>query len=239
MTLNLVKTVARRVLANIGYSVRSIDHKDRVSGIELARDVKVVLQGKRDPIVFDVGANRGQTIDLMRETFAHPRIYAFEPSPATFKHLQYAYGMVPGVTLANLALGDTESAALFHVTSMHSVNDSLLQPNWKEATVSVPVTVTTVDNYVREHRLDVIDLLKIDTQGYDLHVLRGAAGMLAAKRVRTLSVELTFVPMYKEQPSFLDILAYVTRHGYRFLGFYEQTYLKNELQYCNACFVTP
>src|SRR4051812_28059859 len=106
--MKVLKRTVRRVFAAMGYSIRSIDHKDRVSGIELVQDVRLLLQGKADPLVFDVGANTGQTIELMRSTFPRPRIFSFEPSPKSFDSLRAKYGLDKSITLENAALGNSE-----------------------------------------------------------------------------------------------------------------------------------
>jgi hypothetical protein len=131
-----------------------------------------------------------------------------------------------------------ESSLPFHVTHDHSVNDSLLEPAWDAQAKTVPVQVSTLDRYCERHGIDYIDYMKVDTQGYDLKVLRGGRGILKEKQIRTLSVELTFTPMYKDQPTYIEILSFPEEHGYQLLGIYELTYRYQRLNYANALFVS-
>jgi FkbM family methyltransferase len=244
------KRAVQRALARMGYVVRRIDGADRLNGIDVFRDLKVVLKKTSRPTLVDAGANVGQTIDILRRTFDGAQIFAFEPSPSTFQILKAAHGRTPGVHLENAALGEWDGTASFYVTREFSVNDSLLEPRWDFSDdvpldahpltpqpAQVSVQIRSLDTYCRERDIDFIHLLKVDTQGYDLHVLHGAREMLRTGRIGAVCVELTFVPMYKDQCSYLEMLSFLSTSGYRIIGFYEQTYRDNRFIYCNACFV--
>ncbi len=168
--------------------------------------------------------------------FAHPRIIAFEPSPRPFAGLKELYGGHANVRLENVALADREGTATFHVTRDYSVNDSLLDPVWNANAHDIEVLVQTVDGYCEREHIQSVDLLKIDTQGNDLNVLRGASRMLDARLISLYLVEVMFVPMYAGQPTLADFLAFAEEHNYRLMGLYEQTYVRNRLGYLNACF---
>ena len=234
----MTKRLIRRLLARFGYVVRSVGEPDGVTGIDLLHDVRVLLGQKRPLVLFDVGGNVGQTIVSFLEMFHEPRIYSFEPSPATFEVLRTAHGNNPKVRLGNLALGDREGVQPFQVTKDHSVNDSLLEPVWDAQAKSVPVQVSTLDRYCQQQHIESIDYLKIDTQGYDLKVLEGSRDLLAKKRIHAFSVELIFAPMYKDQPSYIQLLSLPEQFGYQLLGIYEQTYRHQRLNYANALFIS-
>jgi FkbM family methyltransferase len=169
--------------------------------VDLLHDIRVLLDEKH-PILLDVGANIGQTIKEFLETFRTPRIFSFEPSPETFLLLRQNYAHLSNVQLENVALGDREGTLPFYVTKDYSVNDSLLRPNWNSGAREVPIQVCTVDGYCNRLRIREIDLLKIDTQGNDANVLRGAPRMLKDGKIRLFYVEVMFTPMYEEQAGF-------------------------------------
>lgn len=244
------KRVIQRGLRRWGYVLRQIDYPDRVGGIDLFIDLGILIRQTTTQVMFDVGANQGQTIARLREIDPSAVIYAFEPSPPSFKDLEESYGQAEHVHLENVALGEADGTAEFYVTAT-SVNDSLLKPTWDftpdvplASTVrtpalaaKVPVQLTTLDRYCAEHAIEFIDFLKIDTQGYDLRVLRGGCRMLTERRVKAVAVELTFVPMYSGQGDYIEILTFLDSLEYRLMGFYEQTYRQNTFIYCNALFV--
>jgi len=199
-------------------------------------DVRVLLQDKPGLTLFDVGANIGQTVAEFLATFQTPRIYAFEPSPGTFTALRHRYGSSEGVLLENIALDCHEGMRPFHVTRDHSVNDSLLRPTWDAGGEEVQVAVETLDGYARRHGIQSIDLLKIDTQGNDLNVLRGAEQLLSKGLIRLFSIEVMFTAMYDGQPTLVDIMSFAGQARYELIGVYEQTYIGNRMSYFNACF---
>jgi len=203
----------------------------------LLHDARVLIGDRKGAVLFDVGANVGQTTRAMLESFRAPRIYAFEPSPTTFEALGKAVRCVPGVMVEPLAMGDREGMLPFHVTEGYSVNDSLLTPTWKAGGSRIEVRVDTIDGYCGRMGIDSISLLKIDAQGYDLRVLQGSRAMLEARRVQLYSCEANFEHMYEGQATLRDLLAFAEEVGYRLVGCYEQTYIKNRLLYLDALFI--
>jgi hypothetical protein len=116
------------------------------------------------------------------------------------------------------------------------VNDSLLVPTWNAGGRVIDVPVNTVDNYCHQHRIESISFLKIDAQGYDLHVLRGARRMLDRRRIKLYSCEANFEYMYSGQATLRELLAFADEIDYKLVGFYEQSYVMNRLAYLDALF---
>ncbi len=228
------KTLVRDTLFRMGYSVRSLGDRSTVTAVDLARDVAIHLGTVAHPVLFDVGANEGQTIEEMRRVFPDATIVSFEPSPRTFASLSRRLSGASRIRLENLAVGDTIGTLPFTVCGDWSVNDSLLRPTFSPDSTKVDVAVTTLDRYCADHAIARVDWLKIDTQGFDLHVLRGAASLLARGDIRAVSAEAMFVPMYEGQPSLVDLLSFMQSQAYRLAGFYEQEYIANRLSYCNV-----
>ena len=129
-----------------------------------------------------------------------------------------------------------------HRREMHSL-DSLL-PNLDEQRSkllpSEVVTITTVDSFVKDQGITGLDILKIDTEGFDLHVLRGAAETLRRGWIKVIMVECglgrkiaRFVPL-DEMCSHLD------GFGFRLMGIFDQREWngENRIGLCNALFVS-
>ena len=81
-----------------------------------------------------------------------------------------------------------------------------------------------------------IDLLKIDTQGYEMQILKGASRLLAAGKVRTILLELNFVPLYDGQVWAHEIIGYLHERGLCLVDFYEKCRLNPYLGWCTALF---
>ncbi len=231
-----LKRAITRTLARSGFILQRMGPASAVGGIDLVQDVAAILGDRAQPVLFDVGANVGQTLEAFLDGFSRPIVHAFEPSPKTFSILSERFGSRPGVTLQRLALGDQQGTIPFFVTADDSVNDSPLARVWAVETVEVTVDVMTIDAYCARHAIEAIDFLKIDAQGYDMRVLRGARGLLDRRRVRLFSAEVMLDPMYEGQPTLVDLLTFGADAGYELVGIYDQRYLRNRLNHLNVCF---
>jgi len=80
-----LKTTAKRLVRRFGYDIRAI-HDSSGLGRDPLWDIRALTDGDR-PLILDVGANRGQSIEEFRRTFRAPVIHAFEPGPETFRQL--------------------------------------------------------------------------------------------------------------------------------------------------------
>jgi len=161
--------------------------------------------GRTVRTVLDVGANRGDYSRFVRTLAPDAVIHAFEPNRRTFDLLRdaaseanvqpfhAACGARPGtLKLANLAdpTGST-FASLVPEVALHASHATGIPLGSPE-----DVPVVTLDEHCREHGLDRIDLLKIDTEGFELEVLKGAAGLIADKRIGVVQLEFNYCNVY-------------------------------------------
>lgn len=169
-----------------------------------------------DGMLFDVGANHGSYTRFLRRLSPGSRIHAFEPHPKTFAVLEQRVAG-PLVTLVNMAVSDSSGTMQLHdfaeadgstQASLAQASVGLFDPN----TVSHTVEATTIDAYMAQAGIDTIDLLKIDTEGFDINVLRGAKSALGRGAIKAIQFE--FIPadiaMRVTMRDFFEIL-----HGYK------------------------
>jgi FkbM family methyltransferase len=216
--------------------------KGKPTGVDLPFDLSVVIT-ESHPFVFDVGANVGQSIRMFQEVFPNSTIHAFEPSPECFAQLA-ANNWGARIKLHQLALGAKDEEAPFNQYELSVLNSLLpLERVADNCFADVPCTsVTTVktrtlDAVCDELGVTRIDLLKIDTQGYDMHVLEGASRMLRFNCVSAITIELNFVPMYNGQASPQEILDLLNGYGFKLVDFYEKDRHGNALGWCTALFI--
>jgi FkbM family methyltransferase len=218
--------------------------KGRVTGYDLARDLGLIVT-KNNPVCFDVGANRGQTIQLLQGCFSTPVIHAFEPATVCFNELsRQSFGA--RVNLHQLAFGDHDGVAEFR-NYEHSELSSFLPLHLdkrenlfaEEEVVSVEsVQVHTLDHFCATHNIDYIDLLKIDTQGFELPVLRGGVGLLRQQKIGAILLELNFATLYDGQSDPLDIMQLMRANGMRLVDYYERERITGfELSWTTALFM--
>jgi FkbM family methyltransferase len=157
----------------------------------LAKELCAVEQ----PVLFDVGANVGKIARLLRSTFPDAVVWAFEPNPDAFKKLQEAtsasgvqvvpkgVGAVPGTDSLYLPEGD-------EVWEGANVHPEMMRDRYRMKKVrSVPFEIVSLDDFCADQGVDRIDFLKIDVEGLELEVLRGAARMLAEGRLGIIQFE--------------------------------------------------
>ena len=114
--------------------------------------------------------------------------------------------------------------------------ENVLKDVFKKTGTAV-VQLDTIDDYCARNRVKQIDILKSDTQGYDLNVLKGAAKMLKQHQIKTIVLEVNFIPMYKGQPSFQELHEYLSSMEYRLVDFYNQEQPNGYTAWCDACYV--
>lgn len=172
-------------------------------------------------LVLDVGANTGQFAGELREQGYRGRIISFEPIAEVYRQLESNAGRDPLWTTKNFALGNEDGQQTIHV-SEKSWSSSLLQVT-EASTSAYPDSRAVSSESIRVRRLDSVfpeldaddatTWLKVDTQGYEMHVLEGAVQSLT--RVAMLQLELAFVPLYQGQALFHDIYPWVVERGFR------------------------
>ncbi len=173
-------------------------------------------------VVVDAGANKGRWAEAVLELLRPARLIAIEPTPDSFELLQRRVQRWPSVDLHHMALSDHEGTTTLRLFNRPEFN-SLLAPvpqtahdyslGGKEAlepsrTVEVPVT--TLDRLLGDD-LEV-GLLKVDVQGSELAVLKGAARTLS--RTALVMLEANFVHHYEGDSLFPDLHAHMTERGF-------------------------
>jgi FkbM family methyltransferase len=229
-----IRRLGKQFLRKLGIDIRFIPKL----GFDAYADMRKLVAGDR-PVCFDVGANRGQTIEKFRATFAHPVIHAFEPGRDTFAELQRRTAGIPDLHLNNVALGERPESRTFFDTDPPDMS-SLLEQSvdaWGEVKGKYPVEVTTVDDYCAARGIDRIDILKSDTQGFDLDVLKGARAMIERRAIRLIFMEITFSDMYKGSPRFDAIYAYLADRRFALVSFYDFYYQRGRAGWTDALFV--
>jgi len=186
--------------------------------------------------ILDVGANDGGSALKFRAAFPDAIIHSFEPVSATFDLLVRNLQGQAKTYCHRLAMGQTPGEAQIYLTQ-HSTTSSLIRPD--DARGSVIVQVGTVDQFARAHGLDRIDLLKVDTEGFDLDVLEGATGMLSSGHVKFTLVEVGFHRADRRHVLFDDVRDFLVARDFAVFGIYDQQPEwsgQNRLRYANVCF---
>lgn len=246
-----IKKRVNAFLGRFGYRISRVDPPPDPTGpgpttfgVDPFRDMRELIPADRTPVILDVGANTGQTIAKLHRSFGQSVIHSFEPSPEAFAELKSNAGALGGVILNNIALGSCSGEAQLFESAAGTPMNSLLRPRPEglgggTVTGTTPVPVSTVDEYCREHNIGHIDILKTDTQGYDLEVIKGAAKMIEARAVHLVYMEIIFSDMYQGLPRMDEIYGFLADRGFVLVSFYPFAYWGNKASWTDGLFMDP
>ena len=208
---------------------RGIDHYVDMNGIKPLRSYATIA---------DVGAHRGETALALAERMPKAQIYSFEPMAENYRAMVSNVAENTRITCVHSALGpeDAEAVLEYGATSQqHSI--ATHSPDAKPDASEV-VKVTSLDGFAEAQDIGRFDLVKTDTEGYDLEVLAGASRMLREGRIDFVYSETAFDASDRQHTSFTDLLGVMRGYDYRFIGLYELRHEPNpwRLLYCNALF---
>ena len=191
-------------------------------GVAPSIEHRVALSGIEADLIVDVGANRGQFSLMARHLMPGIPIVAFEPLPTEAAVYRAVTANARGVTLNEHALGEAVGTACLHV-SKRADSSSLLPigkaqselfPDTEEVGVH-EVSVLTLDSLVSEFGDARRALLKLDVQGFELSVLRGATEAL--KRCAHVYVECSEVALYDGQALFPEVESFLASNGFQLM----------------------
>jgi FkbM family methyltransferase len=168
-------------------------------------------------IAFDVGAHVGQFSRALIDSGLFAQVVAFEPNPRNLAALGPAAARDPRLVVVPAAVSEAAGQRDFHSDGDDATGSLLAyHPGYATAgrVVTTRVNVTTLDEYrARCAPGQRVSFLKTNTQGHDLAVLRGAAGVLSSDRPLVLT-EMIYLPLYAGQDPPDQIAALMTGSGY-------------------------
>lgn len=228
--MKIIKRFVKLFFNSLGFDLRRLHPEIK----NLSFDEILKLKVSKDPVILDVGANKGQTIKRFMDIFSNPTIHAFEPVEEAISKIKDNYSDNKNILINNYALGDKVDFKNFNISqriensTFHQFksNSKWLQTRSKQYNVSVDnyvkkvqkIKIETIDNYVAKNKIEEIDILKMDTEGYEDKVLSGAINTLKQNKIKIVLTELAFDDVRDKYLSFSDIEKYLLPNNFRLVG---------------------
>ena len=226
----MLKTLVKNICLKFGYHILRRYYYDFNADDSIKKLLKFANIDSKKCIIFDVGANAGQSVKRFRNYLPNATILSFEPYPPVFEILKKKEITDKNLKCFNIGIGSTKGSFSFyknpdsgsnsffkiniHSSSYALSNSVEAKKNHNKTTPKealefnskTNVFVDTLDNICKKESVDHIDILKIDTQGFEEEVLKGAVNML--KNTFIIELEIIFSDIYEKSSriGFIDNL---------------------------------
>lgn len=146
-------------------------------------------------IIFDIGANRGQFLELTCKSLDDSSftVHCFEPSVHTFRELKKNAPKNKSIILNNFGLGEKTGVLTLYYDDYLSGLASLTKRDLDfigiDYSKKESVEIKTLDEYCENNKIEVIDLLKVDVEGHEMDVFKGGINMIQNQNVKMISFE--------------------------------------------------
>ena len=186
-------------------------------------DVAMFRLAKND-VVFDAGAHIGDFTDCVLAFQPRAIVHAFEPVREAFDALQRKFKDYPNVCCKNVALGSQSGEQAINVSSYAQASSFLMNGRVLDECVygidftpmkSEMVRVKTLAGYAHACGVERIKLLKLDVQGYELEVLKGAEPVL--DRIDFIYAEAQFQELYRNGPLFEEVFEFLNKRRFELI----------------------
>ena len=231
-----MRNILRRLIRFVGYEI----HRTGMPhyGAHPLADIRRFSYRKVSTLV-DVGANVGQTSLEFSKYFQDARIHAFEPVSSTYEKLVANTRKLKNVEPHRLAVGSRSGTATIWLQTNSQTNSLNATLNVETADSEV-VHVTTLDEFTKRIGIREIDVLKTDTENFDLEVMEGASALLRDGRVGFVLSEVGITQADTGHTNLFELSERLQKDDFELMGIYDR--LDHEMRprvrsWCNALFI--
>ena len=202
---------------------------------------------EKDIIFFDIGAHHGESIKIFSNNFNLKEIHCFEPSPYNFEILSKnikKYNFKINVNLNNIGVGSEKKSVFLNQTEESSSstintfnkNSNYLKKKLKILNINnlneyykkISINLISLDEYIEKNNINEIDIIKIDTEGFEFDVIKGLS--LKNKLIKFIYFEHHYDDMIEKNYTFKDINSILTKFGFKKV-FKSKMYFRKSFEY--------
>ena len=158
-------------------------------------------------VIFDVGAYKGDWTKMCLKIYPKSKYFLFEPQDYLRKFLNSFQKR--NIIYENILFGDQNNKEV----KLYQFKTSSSVLKFGENIPSVKKRTRSLDNYIKENKIEAIDILKIDVQGYELNVLKGAISSLGM--IEILIIEVSFLEIYEKSPLASQIIEFLDENNFQ------------------------
>jgi FkbM family methyltransferase len=198
-------------------------------------------------IIFDVGAYIGEVTKTYMNVFPGAGIYCFEPYAESYRQLE-KLSESKTIHTYQTAVSDHTGRTKLHINTDLTCNSlfsrpesgPIYYPEKARNTGEIDVDTTTIDSFCERESIERIDILKLDVEGAEIKVLKGASNRLSKKNIYLIYTEVMFVPHYEGGCLFHELTGFLEQYEYSLFNIYNLKRAKNgQLRWANAVFLSP
>jgi FkbM family methyltransferase len=219
-----MKWAFQKIAHSLGYQVSRISSKPaEPAHSDPFAEMRRLCRGMEGLTIFDVGAHHGQTARKFRGLFPEARIFSFEPFLESFDVLKRHVAHDPNIRIFDFGLSSRDETSDFNSNSYSETNsllssDRLGARTWGEGLLETKEIVRAkfkmLDSVISELQLPKIDILKLDVQGAEHLVMKGAGSACRERRINIIYSEIITQPTYVGQKRLDEALGVFYESGF-------------------------
>ena len=211
-------------------------------------DQKELLGSSNCPMIFDLGANKGQSTLKYAQTFGAAKIYSFEPYDVSYNTLVSNIGDKDNIIPVKCAVSNKNGFCNLRINKKKTTNSILKtsdegkywanKPSYMNTLDVKKVETIKLDSFCAKNKIPDINILKMDIQGAELLAVKGAEKLIKKGHIKIIYAEVSFVRYYEDGVLFDKLYAYLAKRGFTLYDLYDLLYASNgQIRRADALFV--
>jgi FkbM family methyltransferase len=187
-------------------------------------------------VILDVGANDGWFSKIAFRFWPIAKIISFEPLKSMHPFLEILKQQKGTYSYEKIGLGEENKKFMINefgtsgLSSFKQIHSSYAYDSQffnQQVNTSYEVDVLTLDDYIIDRKVEGDFCLKIDTQGFEMEVLRGSQKLFESKRIKVVIIELMTIEKYQGAALYHEIIGYLEIRGLRLVDIHNSYYEEN------------
>ncbi len=210
-----MKNILKKILEIFGFKLLRMKERNKHTTFGIINHLLNIItkSGKYSHLtIFDIGGNVGEfskelETHLIKEKNEY-KFFIFEPNPNLIKEIKQK--KIKNSNIFNYGIGDKKEEKLFKIHDHHekssflNIDKNYFKNEKKYNIYDFKCKIETLDSFSNENKIDHINFLKIDTQGYNAKVLEGAKNLIKNNAIDFIYTEITIGPKYELNETFFD-----------------------------------